>query len=230
MKDSPFEALARYCDRELEQPLALHLLAHTRDALESGNLTPPELADRLGEDVYMMLFTVVLEDFISRPEAPGGVRVADAYLKRHGWKITPSARRLIQAVRDSALSLYEVTEVYSGVGLDVRDLLLDQPAFTVEHPGLSDALPVGCALGARVLRLDDTVTLSGGILPFDAGLGEAAVRDIRAAADIGDRPLDAADLPGLAPHISNVWLKITLQEAAEGDGDEGTDGDLIETD
>ncbi len=77
------------------------------------------------------------------------------------------------------------------------------------------------------MRLDDMVTLGGGILPFDTGLGEATVRDIRAAANIGDRPLAAGDLPDLAPHISNVWLKMTLKEAEGEDrdeaGDEGAD-------
>lgn len=219
MKESPFEALARYCDRTLQEPFALHLLAHTRDALESGNLPPPDLTDRVSEDVYMMLFTVVLEDFITRPAAPGGALVADAYLKRHGWKITPSARRLIQAVRDSVLSLYEVTAVHPGEGVEVRDLLLDLPAIAIDHPGLSGAVPVGCALAARVLRLDDAVTLSGGFLPFEADVIEAAVRDIRAAADAGDRKLEAADLPGLAPHISNVWLRMTLQQEAAAEED-----------
>jgi len=227
MKGSPFEALARYCDRELEAPLALHFLAHTRDALEGLNPPTPDLIERLGEEMYLMLFTVVLEDFVSRPAAPGGVLVGDAYLKRHGWKITPSARRLIQAVRDSGLSLYEVTAVHADVGLEVRDLLLDQPAVAVKHPGLAGALPVGCALGARVLRLDDMVTLGGGILPFEEAVVEATVRDIRTAADVADRPLDVADLPVVGPHISNVWLKMTLQETESQGGD--AEPDVIET-
>jgi hypothetical protein len=213
MKDNPFEAFARYCDRELQAPFAQRMLAHSDTAMQGAALTPVDLAERLGKDAYMMLFTVVVEDFTTRPDAPGGVLVADAYLKRHGWKLAPSARKLIQAVRDSTLGLYEVTGLKPGVGLELRDLLLDRPGFDVAQPGLATALPVGCLLGARVLELEGMTTLSGGVLPFEEGLGAASVAAIRAAGELGDRAITPEELPGLAPHISNFWLKMTLAEA-----------------
>jgi hypothetical protein len=217
MKENPFEAVARYCDRELQAPFAQRLLAHSEAAMREAGLVPTDLPERLGQDPYLMLFTVVVEDFTTRPDAPGGVRVADAYLKRHGWKLTPSARKLIQRVRDSVMGLYEVTGLKPGHGLELRDLLLDGPDFKVAQPRLAGVLPVGCLLGARVLQLDEGATLSGGVLPFEEELREQVVTYIRDAAELGDRPIRNDELAGLAPHISNVWLKMTLAEAAAKD-------------
>jgi hypothetical protein len=215
MMESPFEAVVRYCERELRQQFAQRLVAHGAAAMRDAGLLPADLPERLGKDAYMMLFTVVVEDFTTRPDAPGGMLVADAYLKRHGWKLTPSARKLIQAVRNSVLGLYEVTGIKAGVGLELRDLLLDRPGFDVAQPGLAGVLPVGCLLGARVLQLDGATTLSGGVLPFEAGLDEAAVAAIRATAELGDRAITVEELPELAPYISDFWLKRTLAEANE---------------
>jgi hypothetical protein len=128
--------------------------------------------------------------------------------------MTPTARRLVKAVRDSAMGLYEVTSLKPGIGLELRDLLLDRPNFEVAHAGLAGALPVGCLLGARMLEVDGVTTISGGVLPFEEGLGEPAVTYVRAAAQLGDRPIGANELAGLAPRISNFWLKMTLAEAA----------------
>jgi len=178
---------------ELQQ----RLQAHTLPAIAERNLPEAELVRLLDQQVYAMMFTCVVEDLMSRT-LPDGRNLTDAYLKRHGWKLGATARRQLEAVRDSRMGLYEIDTVTAGVGLTLRNLLTEDEKIPVEAEALSRALPVGCPLGARVLRVDGKVSLTGGILPFDQGMSAEAA----AVAEVEDR----------AAGITTFWLKKTLEE------------------
>ena len=179
---------------ELQQ----RLQAHTVPAVAERNLPEAELVRLLDQQVYAMMFTCVVEDLMSRT-LPDGRNLTDAYLKRHGWKLGSTARRQLEAVRDSRMGLYEVDAVTPGVGLTLRNLLAEDEKIPVEAEALARALPVGCPLGARVLRADGKVSLTGGILPFEEGMSAEAAA---AVAEVEDR----------AAGITVFWLRKTLEE------------------
>jgi hypothetical protein len=105
----------------------------------------------------------------------------------------------LEAVRDSRMELYEIDAVTPGVGMTLRNLAGDGEKIAVEAEALARALPVGCLLGARVLRADGKVTLTGGILPFDEGM---SAEGASAVAEAEDR----------AAGITVFWLRKTLEE------------------
>lgn len=158
------------------------LLAHVQSTCTARNLAVGDLPRLLDQQVYALMFTCVVEDLMGRTLAEGR-NLTDAYLKRHGWKLGALARRQLEAVRDSRIGLYEIDAVSVGVGLTLRDLLPPGEKVGVEAVALSRALPVGCALAARVLRVDGTVSLAGGLLPFDEGMSAEAAEAVAGAAD-----------------------------------------------
>ena len=212
MNDKLLANYIRYCERELKEPLAACLLEHTKDAMQATGTMPEMLVQRMGEQVYVLLFTCVIEDFMTRPAAPDGVNTTDAFLKRNGWKMTPSARRSMHAIRDSVMGFYKIIKVNPGAGIVLQDLLVEQPEIVIDHRGLADVLPVGASIGARVLRSEGYANISEGFLPVDPDKSGVALEALRAAAGIGEEKISAKDLPALAPHISNVWLKLVLED------------------
>jgi len=211
---NPLDGIVKFCETERTALLAARLVAHTQAACEAAGVPAAELANRLGRDVFAVVATCVIEDMMTLPAGPDGPNATDAYMKRHGWKLTAVARRQLQAVRESVMGLYEIESLEPDVGLRARSLLLEMEPVFIEHPGLSRALPVGCVLGARVVQVDGVTGVTGGLLPIEAKFALEAVTAVRQAAGVGDRELAASDMPGLAPHITNFWLLKTLQEAA----------------
>jgi hypothetical protein len=200
---NPLDGVVRFAEAHYPNAIAAHLAAHTETACAEAGTTTDQLPARLGQEVFAMLFTCVLEDVMTQPEDAEGPNLTDAFLKRNGWKLTPSARRHLQSVRDSSMGLYNVTDIDPDRGLELQDALQDGPRFVIHHPGLAGALPIGCALGARLLGLDGVTTVSGGILPIDAEFAAEAATAVAA----GEGPL--------APRITNFWLLKTLQEEKE---------------
>ncbi len=204
---SPLDGIVRFCETERAAQVAARLLAHTQAACDAAGISPAELASRLGRDVFAVVATCVIEDVMTLPAGPAGpegANATDAYVKRHGWKLTALARRQLQAVRESAMGLYEIESLEADVGVRVRSLLVEGDPVFIEHPGLSRALPVGCVLGARVVQVDGVTTVTGGLLPIEAAFRAEAVEALRAAG--------GADL---APAITNFWLLKTLQEGGK---------------
>jgi len=178
--------------------LAARLQEHVQPTCEKLNIAFEQLPRMLDQQVYAIMFTCVLEDLMTRT-LEDGRNLTDVYIKRHGWKLGNTGKRLLECVRDSHLGLYEITALTPGVGVTLQDLLNEAAPFEVTAPGLAGALPVGCPLGARVLRLDGETSLTGAILPFEAGMSAEAAAAVRGS----------TDLPAA---ITGFWLLKTLQE------------------
>ncbi len=171
---------------------------HTRAACDAVNIPHETLPGMLDQQVYAIMFTCIVEDMMTRT-LPDGRNLTDAYVKRHGWKLGSSSKRMLEAVRDSRFGLYEIIEVIPRVGLALRDLVGEGDEVQVEASALSGALPLGCPMGARVLRAGGNQTLTGGILPFEVGMAQEAADAVRDSTD-------------MAAAITNFWLLKTLQE------------------
>jgi hypothetical protein len=189
--------------------VADRLAACTQAACEKLNVPHENLPRMLDQQVYALLFTCVLEDLMTRA-LPDGRNLTDAYVKRHGWKLGTAGKRALEAVRDSRFGMYEIIEVTPGVGMVLKDLVDNFDPVQVEAPSLSGALPVGCPLGARVMRAGGMPGLTGGILPFEVGMSAEAAEAVRGSDD-----------PAAA--ITNFWLLKTLQEQlGQGGAESGT--------
>jgi hypothetical protein len=211
-KAGALDTMLNFCRRELPDALAERVHAHTEVAAALTGLSPAGVVGKLGPQVNAMIFTCIAEDLLAQPHGPDGITVADHFLKRHGWKLTSREREQIRMIRDAAASLYQVQDIDPGTGLLLKNLLVEEPTNTVYKPDISDELPLGSILTARLIRFDDVTIMSAGVLPLDADLQNEAIAYMREAADIGERGFEMADLAALPPHFTNFWLVKALAE------------------
>ena len=84
---------------------------HVLPACDETGLEPDEIVSILGKDLFMStVWACAFEDMLTR-EFEDGSNIVDDYLKRRGWKETPSVRAYMAALRNSVVSLYEVSDV-----------------------------------------------------------------------------------------------------------------------
>lgn len=83
---------------------------HLAPALEAADITFEELDDILGPDVAMTLWGCAFEDFLGQ-EWDEGRNFVEVYLKRRGWKEGPRNSAFMRALKDSVMSLYEVSNI-----------------------------------------------------------------------------------------------------------------------
>jgi len=201
---NPLDGLVRYCDGDWSAALGARLAAHTASACEGAGVDPAALPERLGREVYAILFTAVMEDLMTRSDGPDGQNLTDAYLKRHGWKLGRGVREHMAAVRDSRMALYEITATRPDESLELSDIVAGGEKIWLDHATLAHALTPGCLLGVRLVTRGGVQGITGTVLPFDDGKQDEAVATLRDVA--------AAELPAA---ISNFWLKKTFEEASE---------------
>ncbi len=120
---------------EWESAFAEVLEQHLGRACGVHQIDPEQIFDILGEIPATTLHGCALEDFMSR-EYEGGRNVVDEYLRRRGYAESGGARRYMQALRSSVMSLYEVSHVVSGQSFLARDLIRDlEPVKVLEVRG-----------------------------------------------------------------------------------------------
>ena len=107
----------RWVDR-FEQIFKDHLLP----ACDETGIEVDDIASTIGEDLFAStVWACAFEDFLTREF--DGENVIDDYLKRRGWKETASIRTYMAALRNSTMSLYEVSEIVRDSSFRARDLL-----------------------------------------------------------------------------------------------------------
>ena len=85
------------------------------EPVTNGLDLPDDAFEVLPDEDGGMLSVFVLEEFFTaRFGAHGELNVVDDYLKRRGWRESVPARRYLEALRDSTLSLYEVIDIIRG--------------------------------------------------------------------------------------------------------------------
>ena len=138
--------------------------AHFEPVIDSLDL-PDDALDLLPDDAAGMLSVFILEDFFTARFGEHGERnVIDDYLKRRGWRESVSARRYLEALRDSAVSLYEVVDIVSGRHMTVRDLVLGSDAVRVVEKLGSEGAARWDRLAARVVAVNGKNRFTGAIL------------------------------------------------------------------
>jgi hypothetical protein len=222
---------------------------HVGPACRGAGVELEELADIIGDHGMTVLWGCAFEDFVS--SGSGERNVADAYLKRRGWKESAGARAYIRALRTSVMSLYEVSDVVVGESFLARDLVRGGEPVRVFERSATRSLSQWDRIAARVVTVLGKTQISGAVLPFSHPLAEEAVASIervrkKARAEAGKLAkslgrnvdeIDFAAVTGLeevlassAFMFSNLWLNDALRRSLNPTLPqiENTDGDPLE--
>src|SRR5437773_12579660 len=96
---------------------------HLLPTCDEPGLEFGDIVSTLGEDLFMStVWACAFEDLLTR-EFDDDSNIVDEYLKRRGWKETADVRAYMTALRNSVVSLYEVSDVVLDKSFRARDLV-----------------------------------------------------------------------------------------------------------
>lgn len=209
--------------------------SHTAAARAVSGLSNEGLLNVLGQEGAGVLYGCVFEDLAARRfnDVEGlPHNIVDDYLKCRGWRDAVPSRRYLATLRDTRMSLFEVSAVMPGKWVEVRDRLRGgEPVRVFEHLG-SKSLVRWDQLGARVADYQGQKIFTGVMLPFSIEQSGTLLREIEAkfSEALSDRGLQRSSasepeadvaindvLTTLPPVFTSYWLSryIAADEAPE---------------
>jgi len=195
----------RWADR-FEQILEDHLMP----ACEETGLEIDDVVSTIGEDLFMStVWACAFEDFLTQ-EFDDGENAIDDYLKRRGWKESASIRTYMAALRNSTMSLYEVSDVVPGTSFRARDLIRGGEPVLISERSATRALKAWDRIAARVVQVGSRIQIGGGVLTFEHETSEIFIETIRKFEALGSeekrelaeangQDFDAAAIDDLSP-------------------------------
>ena len=144
---------------------------HMHDYCDVYDLdTFEEMADKIGEFWVTTLNDIALNDFLGRDTEDGNV--VDLYLKRRGWTEKVITKAYLQGIRDSVMSIYEVSDIIPGKSFLARDLILGgDPVFVEEKSGTQTMLQWQ-QFAMRIVEVRGHNIMAGGLLNQTGFIGE----------------------------------------------------------
>jgi len=143
---------------------------HLRKACELNDIDLDELPEVIGE-AAMIALDCAFEDCCATIWEDGSNLCAD-YLKRRGWKETAMNRAYIEALRDSVVSLYEVSDVRPGESFLARDLMRGGDPVRVSERSATKTLVTWDIVAARIVTVRGVVQMTGAVLAIERELAE----------------------------------------------------------
>jgi hypothetical protein len=138
-----------------------------------------DIVATVGEDLFMStVWACAFEDFLSR-QFDDDRTIIDDYLKRRGWKETASVRAYMAALRNSAMSLYEVSEIVRDTSFRARDLVRGGEPVLISERAATRTLKPWDRIAARVVQVGTRTQICGGVLPFEHGTAKAFIEVLR---------------------------------------------------
>lgn len=209
------------------------LVAHLGPACDAMDLEPDDIFDIIGDHWEAQLWGCAFEDLLTQELEPEGLNLVDEYLKRRGWNEKAPNKAYMRALRDTVMSLYEVSEVVPGQSMTLRDLLRNIAPVTVREHSATQTLVNWDKIAARVIEVNGRHGISGALLPFSP---DGAGRVIEAFSQLeddgpGTDRLSPPEREGLlkasGPIFTNIWLLDCLGKAMSGSVPEmvNADGD-----
>jgi len=213
----------KYADRTpWDEAMDEMLSAHLGPACEATGLEPDAIFEIIGDHWQGPLWGCAFEDLLTQELEPDGGNLVDDYLKRRGWNEKAPNKAYMRALRDTVMSLYEVSEVVPGQSMTLRDLLRDVAPVTVREHGATQTLVNWDKIAARIVDVNGRYGISGALLPFSA---EGAARVIDAFSRLSDDAQETVGLDPLGrdallrasgPMFTNMWLLDCLGKAMPG--------------
>ena len=245
--DKAIDNLVKWSTKEAWRPFLEEVFAEHFDMIcDRFDTTQEKIADLLG-DAFGMVFGCVLEDFFTAQFGDEGEKnVIDDYLKRRGWREKVPAKRYLEALRDSVLSLYEIVELDPGRSMTVTDLVLGGDPITVEEKLGSETAARWDRIAGRIVTVNNKVCFTGFMLLSPHEVADEVLSGIEEMvksfkkklrgeakkqgkmADFNDGFLREMILHANAPLFTRTWL-IDVLDRALGPLPEvrNTDGDEI---
>ena len=218
---------------------------HIRRACDLNDIDIYDLSGVIGEHAITAMdcafedcCTVTWED---------GSNLASDYLKRRGWKETAINRAYIEAIRDSVVSLYEVSDVRPAESFLARDLVRGGDPIRVTERTATKTLVQWDVIATRIVTVRGVVQIAGAALAIDRGLADDILALVRRTQGRGSDaaakntaaidPILRARLEAevakedtlmsvAAPMITTLWLNDTIRryraplpELANSDGE-----------
>ncbi|QRM34574.1 hypothetical protein JO965_36300 (plasmid) [Microvirga sp. VF16] len=234
---------------EWREPFADVLDLHLGPACEDYEMDFEEIAEVIGDHAAMTLWGCAFEDFLTQSIEPDGRNIIEDYLKRRGWKESAGNRRYMEALRNSCMSLYEVSEIVPGQSFLARDLLRGGEPIRVREHSATKSLQLWDKIAARIVAVSGKNVLAGGLLPFRPSAATLLMEELTAARKEARREFrkltkevqppprstredgqiaDLLFMATAAPIFSNIWLDDALACALDqslptilnSDGDE----------
>jgi len=205
---------------------------HIRKACDLNDIDIFELPEVIGE-AAMAAMDCAFEDCCTRTWEDGS-NLARDYLKRRGWKETAINRAYIEALRDSTLSLHEVSDVRPGESFLARDLVRGGDPIRVTERTATKTLVAWDVIACRIVTVRGVVQMTGAVLAIDRDLAEeilglfrrtrsrapaTAARTFAAADPAFRAQLEAelatedAILGAAAATIATLWLDHAIRRA-----------------
>ena len=234
---------------EWRVPFNATLDRHLRRACDTFEIEADEIVSILGENYFMTtVWGCAFEDFLTQ-EADDGGNLVDDYLRRRGWKESASNRAYMQALRNSVISLYEVSNIVPETSFLARDLVRGGEPLLISERSATRSLKQWDRIAMRVLPIGSKTVIGGAILPFTIEASETLLKILRStgkraakerhelASLVGGDPDDPriarrfrirSFLQVGAPAITAVWLNDILEhrlnprqpDVRNSDGDE----------
>ncbi len=244
--DKAIDNLLKWSANEQWNPVREQVFAeHFGLVCDRFDTNEEEIADLLG-DAFGMVFGCVMEDFFTARFGDEGDNIIDDYLKRRGWREKIPAKRYLEAIRDSVLSLYEVVDLDPGRSMTVRDLVLGGDPITVEEKLGSETAARWDRIAGRIVTVNKKAYFTGSLLLFPHEVAdevlsgiEEMVKSIKKKlqreakkqgepADFMDRDLREMFLHASARLFTRTWLLDVLSRASAPLPEiRNTDGDEI---
>jgi hypothetical protein len=202
---------------------------HFGPVLEAGDMEFDDLAEILSDDWAMTLWGCAFEDFLTQEFDVEGGNIVDEYLKRRGWKEGAQTKAYMKALRTSAMSLYEVSDIVPGKSLMARDLIRGGEPIAVSEGTATQTLKQWDRIAARIVPVLGKNIFAGGLLPYTPQATDAlfdGLRQVFGKKSAEKLPAIAVqDLQSVASMFTLSWLFDTLDRAMGLPPMQNADGD-----
>jgi hypothetical protein len=222
---------------------------HLQPVCDETELDRDDIFEALGENMFMStIWLYAFEDLLTRVFDDGS-NLVDDYLKRRGWKESASARAYMAALRNSAMSVYEVSDIVPDTSFRARDLVRgSEPILITDQIATGLVLPSD-RVAMRVVHVGSQTLVGGALLHYEHEASERLIASLRELANLGTEekqafadtlrsgltgspPADHSETKmrgAIAPQFTAVWL-IDLIDRAEPEEDPELDDDDLEDD
>jgi hypothetical protein len=230
---------------EWREPFDELMEQHLGPVCSARGIIGEKLADAVGDRGAAVLWGCIFEDFLAS-ELDDGRNIIDDYLKRRGWKESALNKRYLTALRSSAMSLYEVSDIVREQSFLARDLLRGGEPLRISEKSGTRTLKQWDRLAARIVKMGTRFEMAGGVLGINYELSEvirhsfvklrkemrSEVREVlrreQGNVQVDDVAVDTEILRRTAFLFTNVWLEDALEHALDprlpkmcnSDGDE----------
>ncbi len=143
--------------------------------------TSEELAEKIGSHRVTFLKDVAMNDFMTRETRDGNV--IDQYLKRRGRNEKAITKTYLQGIRDSVMSIYEVSDIRPGASFMARDLILGGDPFPVTERTATRTMLQWEHLAMRIVEFRGHHVIAGGLLRFQPELSAQVIDEVNLRAD-----------------------------------------------